>query len=128
VTFAILDIVLKSITLILDMHELSLTQNILDHALKNAGPRRIVRVNLSIGQFSDEREESIRFYWEDLAEGTPAQGAQLHFQRVDAELQCLECNTVFHPEQETGECPSCLSPRLKILSGDDVKLDSIDVD
>ena len=112
----------------MDMHELSLTQNILDHALRNAGRKRIVHVNLSIGQFSDECEESIRFYWDDLARGTLAQGAQLHFQRVDAELECLECNTVFHPQGETAVCPTCLGQRLKLLSGDDVKLDSIDVD
>ena len=110
------------------MHELSLTQNILDHALKHAGERRILRVNLLIGQFSDEREESIRFYWSDLAKDTSAQDAELHFQSVDAEMKCLECGTLFHPEDETSLCPHCFTHRLMLLSGDDVRLDSIDVE
>lgn len=127
-TFSILDATSKSVTLKLDMHELSLTQNILEHALKNAGEKRILRVNLLIGQFSDEREESILFYWSDLAKHTLAENAELHFQRVNAEIRCLECGSVFHPQQETSICPHCFSHRLKLLSGDDVRLDSIDVE
>ena len=126
--FLQLDTAAKGVTLKIDMHELSLTQNILDHALKNAGSKRIVSVNLSIGQFSDEHEESIRFYWDDLAKGTLAQDAQLCFQRVDAEMKCLECGAVFHPEEEISLCPACQSYRLKLLSGDDVRLESIDVE
>jgi len=110
------------------MHELSLTQNILDIALRSAGEKRILRVNLLIGQFSDEREESIRFYWNDLAKDTTARDARLIFQRVDAEMKCLECGVIFHPEEETSLCPSCQSHRLHLLSGDDVKLESIDVE
>ena len=110
------------------MHELSLTRNILDYALKNAGKKRILHVNLLIGQFSDDREESIQFYWSDLAKDTLARDAELHFQRVEAEMQCLECGTIFHPEEDTSMCPHCLSHRLKLLSGDDVRLDSIDVE
>ena len=85
-------------------------------------------MNLLIGQFSDEREESIQFYWSDLAKDTLARDAELHFQRVEAEMKCLECGTIFHPEEDTSMCPHCLSHRLKLLSGDDVRLDSIDVE
>lgn len=110
------------------MHELSLTQNILDAALKHADGKRIIHVNLLMGQFSDEREESIRFYWSGLVKGTLAQDAELCFQTVQAEMKCLDCQTVFHPPEETLLCPNCSSMRLKLLSGDDVRLESIDVE
>jgi len=110
------------------MHELSLTQNILDLALQNAGDKRVLRVNLLIGQFSDEREESIRFYWSDLAKNTSAQDAELCFQREDAEMKCLECGTTLRPEEETSLCPHCSSYRLRLLRGDDVRLESIEVE
>jgi len=113
---------------VIDVHELSLTQNILNAALKHADGKRIVRVNLLMGQLSDEHEESIRFYWDELAKDTSAQSAELHFQRVEAEMKCLECNTIFHPVEETLACPNCSSPRLQLLSGDDVRLESIDVE
>lgn len=110
------------------MHELSLTQNILDHTLKSAGSKRIVGVNLSIGQFSDEREEAIQFYWDDISKGTLAEGSRLQFQYVEAELKCLECGTIFHPKEEMSLCPHCSSPHLQLLSGDDIELESIDVE
>jgi hydrogenase nickel incorporation protein HypA/HybF len=110
------------------MHELSLTENLLDVTLENAGTRKIIHVNLLIGEFSHEREESIRFYWDDLAKGTSAENAQLLFKHVDAEMKCLACETVFHPEDEVAFCPNCQSHRLTLLSGDDVKLESIDVE
>lgn len=113
------------------MHELSVTQNILKVALQNAAQakaERVLHVNLILGQFSDEREESIQFYWDELAAGTPAQGAVLHFKRVPAEMKCQDCGHSFSPNEETSECPACLSHRIRLISGDDVRLESIDVE
>jgi hydrogenase nickel incorporation protein HypA/HybF len=110
------------------MHEFSLTQNLLDVALKNADSKRIVNVTLLIGPFSDEREESIRFYWRDLAKGTPGEGAQLHFRRVQAEMKCLACGGTFNLDEDASLCVYCQSDRLRLLSGDEVRLESIDVE
>ena len=110
------------------MHELNLTQTLFETTMRYAESRQVKQVNLLIGEFSDEREDSIRFYWDELAKGTSAQNAQLYFQRLDAEMQCLACETVFHPKDEIVVCPTCGSQRLKLISGDDVRLDSIDVE
>lgn len=110
------------------MHEFSLTQNLLDVALKNADSKRIVNVNFLIGAFSDEREESIRFYWRDLAKGTAGEGARLHFRRVQAEMKCLACGGTFNLEDDASLCVYCQSDRLQLLSGDEVRLESIDVE
>jgi len=110
------------------MHELSLTQNILDTVLKHAGNGKIKNINLSIGELSDECEDSIRFYWDGLVEGTPIQDAELRFRQAQADMQCLDCGSIFHPEEETVVCPLCQSYRLTLLSGYDVKLESIDVE
>lgn len=110
------------------MHELSLTQNLLNAALKNASGKKVIHVNLLIGEFSDERTEAIQFYWDDLAKGTLAENAELCFQNVNAVMQCLACETIFYPDDEAALCPNCESHRLILLSGDDVKLESIDVE
>ncbi len=110
------------------MHEFSLTQNLLDIALKNSHSRRIVNVHLLIGPFSDEREESIKFYWRDLAKGTLGEGAVLHFKRVKAEMRCLACGATFNLDDEQSLCVYCRSDRLQLLSGDEVRLESIDVE
>jgi hydrogenase nickel incorporation protein HypA/HybF len=113
------------------MHELILTQNILDLTLKQtaqAGGRRAVRINLLVGPLCDESEESIRFHWDELAKGTLAENAELHFEPDPGAVQCLACGNVFEPAEEKFVCPVCESDRLRLLRGDEVRLESIDVD
>lgn len=110
------------------MRELYLTQNLLDTALKSAESKRIVKVNLLIGPFSDDREESIQFYWRDLAKGTPGEGAKINFQRVPVEMKCLECGGTFLFEGEGSMCVYCQSQRLQLLDEEEVRLESIDVE
>ncbi|RPI89538.1 MAG: hydrogenase maturation nickel metallochaperone HypA [Chloroflexi bacterium] len=110
------------------MHEFSLTQNLLDIALKNADSKRIVHVNLLIGPFSDEREESIQFYWRDLAKGTLGEGARLHFKHARAEMKCLACGGTFNLDEDASLCVYCQSDRLQMLSGDEVRLESMEVE
>lgn len=109
------------------MHEFSLTQNLLDTALKNAHSKRIVNVNLLIGPFSNDREESIQLYWRDLAKGTPGEGAQLHFQHVTVDMKCIECGGTFSFEDDKSICMYCQSNPTQLLGEDEVKLESIDV-
>ncbi|MGE5464932.1 MAG: hydrogenase maturation nickel metallochaperone HypA, partial [Syntrophothermus sp.] len=77
------------------MHEFSRTQNLLDLALKKSNSKRIVRVKLLIGPFSDEREDSIRFYWRDLAKGSPGEGAEIQFDHVPVDMKCFDCSGSF---------------------------------
>jgi len=110
------------------MQELSLTQNLLDTALKNADSKRIRNVNLLIGPFSADREESIRFYWRDLAKGTPGEGAQLHFQHVTVDMKCIECGGTFSFEDDRSICMYCQSSPTPLLGEDEVKLESLVVE
>jgi hydrogenase nickel incorporation protein HypA/HybF len=113
------------------MHELILTQNILDVALKQtaqAGAERVVRINLSVGPMCDESEDSIRFHWGELARGTAAEKAELHFETDPGQMKCLACGQVFSPTEDAFTCPACSSDRLQILTGDEIRVESIDVD
>jgi hydrogenase nickel incorporation protein HypA/HybF len=127
-TFSILDITCLGINLKLTMHEFSLTQNLLDHALKNSDSKRIVRVNLLIGPFSEEREESIRFYWRDLTKGSFGEGAELHFEHIPVAIKCLDCTGAFYLDEEISMCKFCYSERLHLSKGEDVRLESMELE
>jgi hydrogenase nickel incorporation protein HypA/HybF len=127
-TFSILDITCKRINLKLIMHEFPLTRNLLQRALKNAGSKQIVRVNLLIGPFSEERETSIQFYWKDLAKGSCGEGAELHFEHMPVEVKCLDCTGAFYLDEEGSLCEFCYDERQPLLSGEDVKLESIELE
>lgn len=113
------------------MHELAVTQGILDIALKHArqaGADRITDINLVIGQFSSIVDDSVQFYWDIVSRDTIAQGAALHFERIPGEMTCGVCSHVFHPSDKTFECPSCSSTFVNITRGEEFRVDSIDIE
>lgn len=109
------------------MREFNIAQNILYAAIKKANSRRILNVHLRIGAFSEEREESIRFYWRDLAKGTPGDGATLHFEHITADMKCFGCSGALVLDNGSSICSYCQNETLYWSSGEDVKLESIDV-
>ena len=113
------------------MHELAVTQSVLEIALRHAteaGGQRITDIHLVMGELSTNVDESVQFYWDILAQGTAAEGAKLHFRRVPAELQCLSCGSKYHLADGELACPECGSAGAKILSGEEFLLEAIDVD
>jgi hydrogenase nickel incorporation protein HypA/HybF len=111
------------------MHELAVTQSILNIALRHAGQaKRITGIHLVMGELSTNVDDSIQFYWDLIAKDTIAEGAQLHFRRVPAELQCMACFEKYHPGQGELVCPKCGSVGAKIIAGEEFSVESIDVE
>ena len=113
------------------MHELPVTQSILEIALRHAqqaGSTRVVTLNLTIGKLSSIVDDSVQFYWDIISKETIAEGARLVFKRVPIELVCLNCNKQYIPEQEDFACPDCGSVRIKVISGKEFFLESIEVE
>ena len=113
------------------MHELAVTQNILDICLRHAqqaSANKVTDINLVIGQFSSIVDDSVQFYWDIIADGTIAQGAVLHFNRIPGEMTCGACGHVFQPGDRDFGCPSCGSNRVRITKGEEFRVESIDVE
>lgn len=81
-----------------------------------------------IGSFSEDREESIRFFWRDLAKGSPGEGAELRFDHVPVEMKCLDCSgaACLDETEKRSLCSFCFGEHLKLLGEDDVRLESIE--
>ena len=113
------------------MHELAVTESILNIATRHATQANAVRVtalHLVIGQLSSIVDDSIQFYWDMISEGTICAGAQLHFERKPAMLKCLDCDQPYALSGELTDCPNCHSARLKVVAGEEFYLDSIEVE
>lgn len=113
------------------MHELPVAENILKITLRHAeksGAQRVTGLYLVIGQLASVVDDSLQFYWDFLSEGTLAEGAILHFQRIPAELQCLDCGHIYKLNHEDFACPQCRSQSIKVTSGEEFYLDSIDIE
>lgn len=113
------------------MHELSITESILAIVLRHAeqaGAKRIASINLVTGKFSSVVDDSVQFYWDMIATGTIAEGARLNFKRVPAEMTCRDCGYTFEPTDQTFNCPHCFSRRVKITRGEELRVESIDIE
>jgi len=113
------------------MHELSVTESILEIALRHAEAAQAARItdlHLVIGQLSSLVDDSVQFYWDLISKDTPAEGARLHFRRIPTELLCLDCGRQYHPGPEDLTCPDCHSARLKVTAGEEFFLEAIDVE
>jgi hydrogenase nickel incorporation protein HypA/HybF len=113
------------------MHELSITENMLDIVLeqaKQAGAKKVSAINLVIGELSGYAEESVRFYFDLMSRNTPAQGATLNFKSSPAQGRCRKCAQDFSLAQPDWTCPKCGANDLEITSGKELFVESIEVE
>ena len=113
------------------MHELALTQQILDIAVKKAGEAgaaTIKRINLVVGDMSSVMDDCVQFYFDFLSQDSIARGAQLFFKRIPFQVRCRHCGHAFSPEGEAWSCPQCREWNVEIIAGNEFYLDSIEVE
>ena len=113
------------------VHELSITQNILDIALQAAAQQkasRIREIRLRMGPFSGVVPECVQMYLDVLAKGTPAEGAKIKVTTVPLKVLCRDCGREGEIDRAHIACPFCGSLRLKRLSGREFLVESLEVD
>ncbi|MGM0451808.1 MAG: hydrogenase maturation nickel metallochaperone HypA [Thermodesulfobacteriota bacterium] len=95
------------------MHELPVTEKILDIVVKHAQTHRvseIVTITLHIGELSDLENEWVQHYFDYLSKDTVAAGAKLVIERIPIVLKCNTCGHEFQTEKSAlGQsiCPQC---------------------
>ena len=112
------------------MHELSLTQSILDIVAQYAERHGFDRVNslrLSFGRLSGIDPQAMRFAFEVAAQGTPAEGAEIICDIQPVIVDCLACETQSRPETYAGTCPHCGSFQVQLTGGTE-ELQFVDMD
>ncbi|MAS33837.1 MAG: hydrogenase maturation nickel metallochaperone HypA [Anaerolineaceae bacterium] len=113
------------------MHELAVTQNVLGIALSHAEVNhatRIVTINLVVGQMASIVDDCVQFYWDMISDGTIAQGATLHFERIAAQMQCEACGQSYDLANGELACPHCGSAAVRLTRGDEFYVRSIEVE
>lgn len=114
------------------MHELSITQALLEQVLRHAHQaeaQTVREIHISIGRLSSVVDESVQFYWPLIAKDTIAADARLIFHRIPARFLCAGCGRGFlFEEQRDYICPHCNSLDVTLESGEGLRLDSIEID
>jgi len=74
------------------MHEMPVTQGLLNMALEAAAGRRVTDIYLQVGRMAAIVPSSIEVFFDHLSKGTLAEGARLHFELMPVEMGCLDCS------------------------------------
>ena len=115
------------------MHELQVTERILEVALEHASRyevSRIVVVHLRVGELSDLEDEWLQHYFDYLSRGTLAEDARLKIERSPIVMGCDACACSFEVDRERiwdVVCPECGESRCRLVSGREYVVKNMEV-
>jgi len=113
------------------MHELALTQGIVDLATQVArreGLHRISRVVVEVGVAATVVPDALTFCFDIVAADTMARGAELVIETVALRAVCPACGAAFAPASLVSACPDCGAYGSRLLSGRELRVKSLDGD
>ena len=110
-----------------EMHELSLMENVVELIREDSRQRGIVRINkirLVIGRLTMVMPDSMQFAFEVLSQDDLfSPGAVLEIDIKDARARCVDCENEFLIPENTFNCPGCQSFNLDYLQGHELNVD-----
>ena len=110
------------------MHEIGIVQNLIEQARRAAAGRRIRQVHVALGGLSDISAEALDFYFGQLRVETPLAEARLVIRAEPGRAECQNCEHVADGEAALLTCPVCAAVAWRIVGGNRVALEAVDVD
>jgi hydrogenase nickel incorporation protein HypA/HybF len=108
------------------VHELAITESVVDAVRERLPGHRVTCVKLEIGALSGVVADSVRFCFDLVTEGTSLEGAKLEIAQPPAVCHCRTCVSDFEPAGPFAICP-CGSADVAVLAGEDLRITSVQV-
>jgi hydrogenase nickel incorporation protein HypA/HybF len=110
------------------VHELSIAESVVQVASRHAEGRRVTKVYLKVGHLRQVVPSALAFSFELVAQGTPAEGAELEMQQVPAAGVCRDCGAESRLSAFPLVCDSCNSHDLEIIQGEELLVESLELE
>ena len=108
------------------MHEMAITQSVVDAVCEHAAGRRVHSVTLEVGALCAVVPDSMEFCFELATEGTVAEGASLDIDMRPGAGRCRACGDSFVLQDFILLCP-CGSADVEVTAGHDIRIRSMEV-
>jgi hydrogenase nickel incorporation protein HypA/HybF len=108
------------------MHELSITQSIVDAVCERAAGRPVLSIRVQVGALTAVVPEAMRFCFDLVVEGTVAEGARLEIDLRPAAAHCRTCGADTELNDPIVLC-RCGSADVDVVSGRELQITSITV-
>ena len=113
------------------MHEASIAIELVQLASEQAilnNATRVLSVGIRVGELSSVIPEALEFAWNDSTLGTIIGGATLEIERIKAKAICPTYGTVTLEIQKGLRCPVCNTPTPNIVQGEELELDTLEIE
>jgi hydrogenase nickel incorporation protein HypA/HybF len=113
------------------MHEMGIANSILEAVrteMRRYPGSRPAKVGLRIGEMAAIDEESLRFCFEALANGTELANLELAIDTCQRRHRCADCRNEFVVRDYDFRCPGCGSLASDCISGDELELSYVELE
>lgn len=109
------------------MHEMALTQSVVDMVAERTVGHRVSVVRLKVGALAGVVADSMLFCFDVATAGTPLEGAALVIDEVRGRARCLTCAEQFSVDDLILLCP-CGSADVRIVEGKELLVTSVEME
>jgi hydrogenase nickel incorporation protein HypA/HybF len=106
------------------MHELAITQSVVDAVTERTGTAPVASVRLRVGRLAGVVPDAMRFCFELVTAGTPLEGAALEFDRPAGRGHCRTCGEDLVLADPVLLC-DCGSADVEVLAGRELAVASV---
>jgi hydrogenase nickel incorporation protein HypA/HybF len=110
------------------VHELALAAAVLRIAEQHGRGRRVVRVELEIGELRQVVPEALEFSFAIAANGTPAEGAELTIEKKPIVVSCDACRVETRLATFPLACGRCGSRDVQLRSGEELSVVALELE
>ena len=108
------------------MHELSISQGIVESVCDAVPDGQVLTVTIEIGRLTGVVHDAVRFCFDECARGTRLEGARLDIVDIQGRGLCSSCQRELDMEELITPCP-CGNLLLEILRGHELRVRSVEV-
>lgn len=113
------------------MHEMSIIQALIAQCEANAkkhGAKKVLKIEISVGKLSGVEAHYLQSAYSALKIGSICENAELQIKEQEIKAQCQNCDFCGELENNRFICPKCQKTELKIISGEDLMLDRLEME
>jgi hydrogenase nickel incorporation protein HypA/HybF len=106
------------------MHELAITQSVVDAVTERTGSAPVTTVRVRVGRLAGVVPDAMRFCFDLVTAGTPLEGAELEIEQPEGRGRCRTCGAQFPLTDLVLLCP-CGSADVEVVAGRELAVASV---
>lgn len=113
------------------MHEMSLMGGVfevIEQTISQHNVKKVLQVKLKVGELTNAEPDALQMAFEAYSKDTICESAELIVERVSVCARCRNCGNEFAVKNMFFLCPNCENSNIEIICGEELLLESLEVE